>query len=619
MRAHHTQINLNRLTSANVRTIVAQVAAKIALSDETIATVVERTSGVPLFVEELTRAVLERGGDGANREIPETLHDSLMARLDRLGGTAKEVAQVAAVIGREFSYELLHAVHPVAEVDLQFALAKLAEAELVYARGIAPDATYTFKHALIQDAAYEALLKTRRRELHRKIAQTITEQFAELAEAHSEVLARHWTEAGEIELAIAAWSRAAKNAQERNAFAEAQESYRQTLALLELLPASRARDLRELGLVQSIVPLLRVTRGYAAPETLNATERVAALAEKVGDLKQLSQSLQAKFLAAANAGNYSSALVFADQALEIALREGNRTVLAGAYCLEALGRHWCGDLAGSERHFAKWLECCDDPDFKQFIEATISTFGHASWNAWILGRADSAREREARMMNASIGDNPYRAALASCRAAHLRICLGEYQEAETLAAQALRVSEQNEFPHLIPNSQCILGFALAQMDRVTEGIELIRRGLTGTRGIGSGVSISILYSYLAEAQRLGGATEDAMQTIEQALRANLNELAYRPEAMRLRGVIRFKLGQRKRAEDDFREAIALARTMSAKAWELRTTMSLSRLLKEQGRREEARAMLVDIYGWFSEGFDTADLIDAKTLLDELSG
>jgi tetratricopeptide (TPR) repeat protein len=432
------------------------------------------------------------------------------------------------------------------------------------------------------------------------------------------VLARLWTDAGEIEPAISEWSRAGKAAEARNAFGEAQESYRQTLTLLELLPPSRARDLRELGLVQSIVPMLRVTRGYAAPETLNATERVAALAEKVGDLRQLSQSAQAKFLAAANAGNYSSALVFADQALEFALREGSRTVLAGAYCLEALGRHWCGDLAGSEKHFAKWLECCDDPDFRRFIEATISTFGHASWNAWILGRTDSARERESRMMSASIGDNPYRAALASCRAAHLRICLGEYQEAETLAAQALGLSEQNEFPHLVPNSQCILGLALAQMGRVTEGIELIRKGLAGTRGVGSGVSISVLYTYLAEAQRLGGAPEEAMQTIEQALRANPEELAYRPEALRLRGEIRLKLGQKESAEADFREAIAMARSMSAKAWELRATMSLARLLENQGRRDQARTMLAHIYNWFTEGFDTADLKDAKALLEELS-
>ena len=180
LRAHHTQITLNRLSSRNVRTMVAQVAARTALSEETIAAMVERTGGVPLFVEELTRAVLESGDAKlTGREIPATLHDSLMARLDRLG-PAKEVIQVGAVIGSEFSYELLHAVHPIAEEDLQRALRKLTDAELLYVRGIAPEATYLFKHALIRDAAYEALLKSRRKELHRLVARTIDEQFTAL-------------------------------------------------------------------------------------------------------------------------------------------------------------------------------------------------------------------------------------------------------------------------------------------------------------------------------------------------------------------------------------------------------------------------------------------------------
>jgi class 3 adenylate cyclase len=204
-RAHHTHITLDRLSSRNVRTMVGEVAAQKALSEETIATVVERAGGVPLFVEELTRAVLESGNARlTGRAIPVTLHDSLMARLDRLG-PAKEIAQLGAVIGGEFSYELLHAVHPLAEEDLQRSLRNLAEAELLYVRGIAPEATYQFKHALIRDAAYEALLKSRRRGLHHRVAQTITEKFIAIAEAQPEVLARHWTEAGEVEPAIAEW------------------------------------------------------------------------------------------------------------------------------------------------------------------------------------------------------------------------------------------------------------------------------------------------------------------------------------------------------------------------------------------------------------------------------
>ena len=210
-RAHHTQITLDRLSSRNVRTMVEEVAARTALSEETIAAVVERTSGVPLFVEELTRAVLESGNARlTGSEIPVTLHDSLMARLDRLG-PAKEVIQIGAVIGSEFSYELLHAAYPIGEEDLQRALRNLADAELLYMRGIAPEATYRFKHALIRDAAYEALLKSRRPRLHHRVAQTITEKFPAMAEAHPEILARHWTEAGETEPAIAQWSKAGES------------------------------------------------------------------------------------------------------------------------------------------------------------------------------------------------------------------------------------------------------------------------------------------------------------------------------------------------------------------------------------------------------------------------
>jgi class 3 adenylate cyclase len=235
-RAHHTQNTLNRLSSRNVRTMMVQVATRNALSEDAIATMVERAGGVPLFVEDLTRAVLESGDAKlTGREIPATLHDSLMARLDRLG-PAKEVIQVGAVIGSEFSYELLHAVHPLAEDDLQRALRTLADAELLYVRGIAPEATYLFKHALIRDAAYEALLKSRRKDLHRLVARAIDEKFPAHGEAHPEVLARHWTEAGETAPAIAQWSKAGETARAHNAFNEALESYRQAVALLNLLP-----------------------------------------------------------------------------------------------------------------------------------------------------------------------------------------------------------------------------------------------------------------------------------------------------------------------------------------------------------------------------------------------
>jgi class 3 adenylate cyclase len=279
MRTHHTQITLNRLGSGNVRTMVGQIAAHKVLSDETIAMVVDRTGGVPLFVEELTRAVLESGDAKLTvREIPATLRDSLMTRLDRLG-PAKEVIQIGAVIGSDFSYELLHAVHPIAELDLQRALRKLADAELLYVRGIAPNATYQFKHALIRDAAYEALLKSRRKELHLIVARTI-EKFPVLKETHPEVLARHWTRAGKTDPAIAEWQKAGERAVERRAFREAEQYYRDALAVLQDLPDSLDRDTRELTLQVALGNVRGMTQGFSAATTAESYARARTLAKR---------------------------------------------------------------------------------------------------------------------------------------------------------------------------------------------------------------------------------------------------------------------------------------------------------------------------------------------------
>jgi class 3 adenylate cyclase/tetratricopeptide (TPR) repeat protein/ribosomal protein L40E len=615
-RAHHTQLTLNRLSSRNVRTMVGQVAAQNALTEETVATVVERTGGVPLFVEELTRAVLERGDAGlTGHEIPVTLHDSLMARLDRLG-PAKEVIQVGAVIGGDFSYELLHAVHPITEEDLQRALRSLADAELLYVRGIAPEANYQFKHALIRDAAYEALLRSRRKDLHRLVARTINDKFPALKETHPEVLARHWTEAGETEPAIAEWTRAGEAARARNAFREALESCQQALALLNLLPESIERDLHELELRQSVVSMLQMTRGPAAAETIDATERAAALAEKSGNLTKLVDWVSKKWGTAFVSGDLPAAATLENQAFEIALREGSATSQGRVYARQIANRYARGDLVGAEEQFTTGLEFFNDPVFRQDPGYAVATFGWASWNAWTLGRADTARERMGQMLAAANVENPYDVAFADTFAALLEVCMRGYEQAEASAARALELSQKYQFPYLAAVSQCILGQARAQLGRASEGVGLIRQGIAGMLEVGSRVSVSNLR--LAEAQERAGSLDDALETVEQALRATSEELVHRPETLRLRGELQLKQGHSKPAEADFREAKALARSMDAKAWELRATMSLAQLLKSQDRRDEACAMLAEIYGWFTEGFDTRDLKDAKSLLDELS-
>jgi len=606
------------LNPGNVRAMVGEVAAQKALSEETIATVLERTGGVPLFVEELTRAVVESGNASrTGHEIPVTLHDSLMARLDRLG-SAKEVAQVGAVIGSEFSYELLSAVHPVAEEDLQRALRTLAEAELLYVRGIASEASYQFKHALIRDTAYEALLKSRRRDLHRLVARTINDKFSALKEAQPEVLARHWTEAGETEPAIAEWSRAGESARARNAFSEALESCRQALALLNSLPESSGRDLRELELRQSVVQVLQVTSGHSAPETADAIARAAALAEKTGNLTQLVGSMITRGFTVHFSGDLPAAGALADQALELALHEGSPTHLALVYLLQTETRRSRGDLAGAEKYYAAGCKFFDDPGFRHVAGAVSGVFAYASLNAWALGRIDVARQRMARAEAAADGDNPYEVAFSKYVAAMFSVYMKEYENAEALAERALELSEKHQFNTVAAYSRWALGQARAQLGRASEGVALIRHGLAGLGEVGTRLGISLLTASLAEAQESGGSIVEALQTVEQALQVNPDLLAPRPEMFRLRGALRFKLGQAELAEADFCESIALAQRMSAKTLELRATMSLARLLAQQNKRGEARTMLAEIYNWFTEGFDTRDLKDAKALLDELN-
>jgi class 3 adenylate cyclase/tetratricopeptide (TPR) repeat protein len=615
-RMHHTQITLNRLSARNVRTMLREVAAQKALSEETIATVLERTGGVPLFVEELTRAVLESGDAKlTGRQIPVTLHDSLMPRLDRLG-SAKEVAQVGAVIGSEFSYELLHAIHPIAKEDLQRALHTVADAELIYVRGMAPRATYQFKHALIRDAAYEALLKSVRKDLHRLVARTINEKFPRLKEAQPEVLARHWTEAGEVEPAVAEWSNAGKAARARNAFSESRESYRQALVLLVTLPESPERDSRELRLMSAFLGVLKIIGGYTAPDFVEATAHARKLAEKSGNLTQLVLQVVAMWASATTAGDIPASTTFADQALDLAQRDGSPASMALAHMAQIGSRNLRADLVGAEEYFVRGIALFAAPGFRRVPGSVAYTFGTSSLNAWALGRADTARERMRQAIaGGSENNSPYEKTWAQCLAAELQIHLREPTEAGAIAEQVVTLSDERGFSQFTGAARVILGSARANLGHASEGVALIRQGLKDGAAEGSCFGKGDALTALANAQALDGKIADALATIEKVLQANERG----PGALNTRAELRLKQGQTELAEADFREAIALAQKMQAKTWELRATTSLARLIRVTNRREEARAMLAEIYGWFTEGFDTADLKDAKALLEELSG
>ena len=414
-------------------------------------------------------------------------------------------------------------------------------------------------------------------------------------------------------------TRAGQQALSRSAFTEAQAQLQQGLEWIKKLAESPERDARELELASTLAQVLIVTRGFTAPETRAAAERARELAEKGGNLAELVARVFEIFRTVLNSGNdYATAGLLADRILDLAQREGSPASFGFVCYAQVAVGHFRGDLVSVEEQFARWGGSLDADGFRQVPGAAVVTIIIAGLCAFASGHADSARERCAQgLAFARNSNNPYDLAVGRMFESWLYCLLREPQRAEVAAAQALAAAEEHGFAFIRNITLTRLGWARAQLGRADEGATLIRQGIAGMAETGSRVDITDHLTRLAEAQALDGKINDALITIEEALQANPEELFYRPNALICRGELRLKLGQTELAEADFREAIALAQKMQAKAWELRATTSLARLLATQGRRDKARTMLADIYNWFTEGFDTADLKDAKALLDQL--
>jgi class 3 adenylate cyclase/tetratricopeptide (TPR) repeat protein len=393
MRTHHSQVTLNRLSSSVVRDMLALVAARNALPSASVEAVVERTGGVPLFVEELTRAVLESGSTGGGgREIPATLHDSLMARLDRLG-PAKEVIQIGAIIGREFSYRLLHAVHPISDEELQRSINSAADSELIYVRGLPPDATYQFKHALIRDAAYEAVLRSRRKQLHARIAEVLLRELPERVTSAPEILGHHYTEAGHIEQAIPNWQQAGQRAVERSATTEAISHFTRGLELLKSIPDSPENIQRELELQTALASALMMIKGYAAPDVGNAYARALELCRRVGESPQLFPVLRGAAGFHLVRGESQAARVLAEELLRLAQKQQTTEVLQQAHHLMGLILWLVGELPQSRTHLEQSIALKDRQrkDVHSVADPGVGSLANAALVLWALGYPDQAR------------------------------------------------------------------------------------------------------------------------------------------------------------------------------------------------------------------------------------
>jgi DNA-binding winged helix-turn-helix (wHTH) protein/tetratricopeptide (TPR) repeat protein len=602
-----------------------------------------RTDGNPLFMSNMVDYLLLDAGlltnspAASEAEWAETLRthrlDALRGirqmierNLERLKPDEQAVLESASVAGAEFSAATVAAALGRPQNEVEACCMRLSRREQFVSElgPVAwPDGTvatgFRFHHTLYQEVLYGRLSIGHQVDLHRLIAMREEAGYGERAGEVATELAYHYGRANDKSKAIQYLGLAAQRASKRGATLEAKGTYEKAFNLLNALPESPDRDLLELELRQSLVSFLQVTQGWAASNTRKAGERIAALAQKTGSLVQVSNALARQSFDAWMAGNLSDAAKLADEALELAVRDGRPRVLANRYMLQLTVRHQRGDLIGVEEDFRRGSAFFEDTSFKNDRGgAYLAAFGWASWNAWALGRPAIARERCATMMAGVNHSVPHHVGFSGIYAAVLHDYLGEYEHSEKLAHDVVELCERSELPHHTAQARCVLGLARMRLGRAVDGVKQIREGIDRLLQIGSRGITSPYLAYLATAQLTASQPGDAFETIEEALQVNPEELAYRPEMFRLRGEIRLSLKRIDLAETDFRDAIALAQRMKANAWQLRATTSLARLLAKQGRRDEAHTKLAEIYNFFTEGFETADLKEAKALLDEIS-
>jgi predicted ATPase len=636
--AHVTQLSLARLTRRHGGAMVAKLAGGKALPGEVLDEIVARTDGIPLFVEELTKAVLESGllEDAGDRfelagslpqlAIPSTLQDSLMARLDRLA-PVKEVAQAAAVIGREFDHRLLAAVASLPERRLNDALDQLVAAELVFRRGAAPDATYTFKHALVQEAAYNSLLKRRRQQWHARIAQALEGELPEVRANHPEVLAHHLTQAELPEKAVGYWHAAAQQAAERFAHKEAIAHLTKGLDLLKNLPETPERSGEEIRLQIALGISLTATKG-PAPEVLAACLRARELAERIGDTRQAYAAVWGHWYFNLLRMRFSTARDLSYELLELARREQDKELL-----LQAHHAAWpillCrGELLLCRQHAEQGLALYDRDEHRfQALRYGGHDPGaccryHLAQALWLLGYPDRAvaMARDSVRLARELAQ-PFSLVLAVSHASYLHQCRGEPRLAQQWAEETIALSVEQGFTHYRATGDLFLGWSKAAQGDLEAGTAAVQESLTALRTAGFNVRRSYYLALMAEIGRWSGRLEAGQNAIAEAFAFadESGERWWEADLHRLEGelLLARSTPNSGNAEACFHRALEVARQQSARAFELRAATSLARLWADGGRRIEAHDLLAPVYDWFTEGFDTADLKDARALLDEL--
>jgi predicted ATPase len=638
-RSHMTPITLNRLERPQVEALIARLAHGKTLPADVVAHIVARTDGVPLYVEELTKMLLASEllqeevdhytltGPLTAVAIPATLQDSLMARLDQLHA-AKEVAQLGAVLGREFPYDMLQAVSPQDEATLQAGLQQLVEAELLYQRGRPPRARYLFKHALIQDAAYASLLRSTRQQVHQQVARLLEERFPETVATQPELLAHHYTAAGHHESAFTYWRKAGEQAQARSAYAEAIAHLRQGLELLTALPDTPERLQHELDVHMTLALAYHASKGQAAPEVEQTYMRARELCEHLGDDQQLFYVLMGLMRSYGGRRQGQKAWEAMDALCQIAQRTQDPRLLMEAYMAQGIIVFQSGQLAVGRDHLeqAVALYTPDDHPFyvaHASLDPGVTSLSRLSWTLWLLGYPEQAlvRSQQTLTLARDLG-HVHSLAMVCNFAAILHLLRGEDAMVEEQVEAATALATRHHLHQWLEQAAILQGWYLARHGQGAAGVAQMQQALTTYRKRHAQYQVWFL-ALLAEAYGQHGENTAGLERLDEALALaahNVMDSWWEPELHRLKGVLLLTQSPANHAEAEtcFLAALDMARLQQAKAWELRAAMSLSRLWQQQGKREEACQLLAPIYGWFTEGFDTADLQEAGGLLARLS-
>ncbi len=635
--ANVTLHSLTRLSRSEVTRMIKELLREGNLSQQVFDQIIEKADGVPLFIEELTTSIIStprqnRQGDldqttpFETAKVPETLHDALMERLDRVAH-GRKLAQIAAVIGREFSYDLLTAASRTNETDLRSALSQLEDADVIYRTGVSPSVRFAFKHVLLRDAVYNSLLRGKRQEIHADIAAVLETHFRDVIENRPEILAYHYGQAGKNELAIRCWRESGRRALANSANVEAISHFRNALQLLRALPDTPQRNKEEIEIQLALgIPLIAV-QGYAAPETREAFLRARNLCLKLDGLPEYFQALFGLWGHSWMGGKNDEALAMANEFLAKSRESSDSILLMVAHRVMGSTLLTIGQFEKSRQHFEESIALSKTERRQSvytlyMVEPQVASLLLLSWDLWFLGYPDQslARVSEALTLAQDLGQ-PYSIAFAHYMTSVVHLLRGDPARALESAERSLEMSREQRFSLYVLLSTISRGRALGELGRLEEAVTEIQAGIAEGRRTGVGFMLPMMYSWLADVHARSGDNESALSIVEQTLRdaSDGTGRAWEAELHRQRAEILLALTPSKSAEAEscLTKAIEVARGQHSKSLELRASVSLANLWRRQERLPEARELIEPLYRWFEEGPATADLRRARDLFAAL--